>query len=40
MLYPLVYISIALHRRIILVVTANSYGILWLLSKLLMLRYG
>ena len=40
MRYPLVCISTALHRRILPVVTANSYGILWLLAKLLMLRYG
>ena len=28
-----------LHWRIILVVTANSYGLLWLKPKLLTVRY-
>ena len=37
MRYPLVCISLALHLRIILVVSADSSGLLW--SKLLMLRY-
>ena len=36
-LFVSVYISKALHRRIIFVATANSYGLLCLKSKLRML---